>query len=158
MTKSKRIKRGKRGGDGTTSSQPNTMSTQPSNGLMSWFTNAWNATKKTSEGLMNQAQGAISNSNTTPTTSSSTPTTSSSTPTTSSSTPSTSSSTSSSVPSNTTTLVPSTGSFTSTNIGGRKTRKTRRRKGGGYGKVHGLSVAKPTYYLTGGKSRRRRRK
>lgn len=142
MTKSKRIKRG---GDGiSTSSQPNTMSTQPSNGLMSWFTNAWNATKKTSEGLMNQAQGAISNSNSTPSTSSSTPTTSSST--------------SSSVPSNTSTLVPSTGSFTSTNIGGRKRRKTRkirRRKGGGYGKVHGLSVAKPTYYLTGGKSRRK---
>jgi hypothetical protein len=154
MTKSKknkRIKKVKRGGDGiSTSTQPSSSN----NGLMSWFTNAWNTTKKTSEGLMNQAQSVISkpSSNTTPN-----PTTSSNT----SNTSLTSSSTivpSSTTSSSSSTLVPSTGSFTSSTIeGGRKSRQ-RRKKAGSYARVHGLSVAKPTYYLTGGKSTRRRRR
>lgn len=136
MIKSKKNKRNKRGGDSVSSTvTTNNSSTTPSssdNGVMGWFSNAWNTTKKTSEGLMNQAQTAISPKPTTTTT-------------TTTSTPDTSSSSSS----------PITSSTMSSIQGGKR---TRRKRGRGYAKVSGLNVAKPTYYLTGGKKRTKRYK
>ena len=41
--------------------------------------------------------------------------------------------------------------------GGKKSRRGYR-KGGGAAPVHGLSVAKPTYYLTGGKTRKSKKR
>ena len=145
MTKSKKNKKMK-GGDGAIPS---------SNSIMNWFSNTWNNTKKSSQGLLNKIQQTTSSlipSNTSTSTPYSNTTTS--TPysnTTSSSTPFSTSMTQNP------NVQPSLNTYSSK--GGKKSRTRRARKrGGGAMPVHGLNVAKPTYYLTGGKSKKRKNK
>lgn len=138
MTKSTKNKR-YRGGDG-------------GDGIMSFFSNAWNATKKNSQGLIDSLTGN-NNSNTSSSNYSSN---------------SGSSTYSNTVPSTNTNPNPiSSSTSVSSNrytVGGRK-RKIKRRykklskRGGTHGAAHvnNMLVAKPTYWINGGKTKKRRR-
>jgi hypothetical protein len=144
MKKSRSRKYNKRGGDASIS-MPSTSNTGSSGGIMGWMSNAWNSTKKNSQGLfsklsestsnmMNKAKSSLDTSKPSPVSSYSPSPSPSPSPTTS-----------------TTSYTPSTSIQ-----GGRK------KRGGNSiaydaAPVHHSNVAKPTYWI-GGKSRRKRSK
>lgn len=137
-----------KGGDYTSNTQP----TSSSSGILDFFTNAWNDTKKNTKGLFDNLMGK-----------SSTPSTISSYSSTSTSSPNTSYSTNS-LKSNYP-IISSSTSVTNTPenmkryaYGGKRSKRSKSRKGGKFAPVHNLSVAKPTYWIKGGKTKKRRNK
>uniref|UniRef100_A0A6C0E1N7 Uncharacterized protein n=1 Tax=viral metagenome TaxID=1070528 RepID=A0A6C0E1N7_9ZZZZ len=135
----------KRGGNtsyGTSTDTPNTINTtipsspNSTSGFMSWMTNAWNSTKKNSQGLFSKLSESTSNMMNKAKTS-------------------LDGATSSTPVSNNTPVNPNVSTSTTTMQGG----KTRRKKGGyniayNAAPVYRSNVAAPTYWI-GGKTRRR---
>jgi len=111
-----------------------TMPSNTSNNIMNWMSNAWTKTKSESKGLFDklgeQTKGMVNN-------------------------------TKDFMNKQNSTVAPSTTTETTvvTNpIGGKKRRTKKRRGGYSSSPVHGLLVARPTYWIKGGKKTRRKRR
>jgi hypothetical protein len=136
MRKSRKYK----GGDYSTNSQPNSST----NGIFNFLSNAWNDTKKNSKGFFDGLMGK----NTTPNTS------------TYSSTSSNYNYSNPSIPSSTS--ITPTQSYNASvmnhrnlnNIYGGK--KSKKRRGGNHAHVYNSRVARPTYWIHGGKTKKRK--
>ena len=144
MNKSKKNKK-YRGGNG-----------DESNGIMSFFSNAWNATKKNSQGLIDSLTGNNGTNNSTNSYSSSSSSNSGS------STYGNPRSNPSPNP-NSNPISSSTSVSNRYSVGGKKIKRRYKRlskRGGSHdaASVKNLLVAKPTYWINGGKTKKRRRK
>ena len=142
MPKNKSRRLHSKGGDGdsnivttptsiTTSSKPKSNS----NGILNFFSSAWNDTTKNTKNMYDNLMGKKSNTNTSSLSSSSTPVVYNS-------------------QQQPTPISASTSLTDYKSTGGRKTKK----KGGGPAPVDGLAVAKPTYWIKGGKKTKGKRR
>jgi len=136
MTKNKTKRSKLKGGD------LNNSITSYSNGISSFFTNAWNDTKKNSKGLYSKIMGNKTNNSVSY-----------------NSYPKTTTNTNSIstnpyiAPVNNSNSISASTSLTNNKITGGKNSRNRKRKGGSFASVHGLRVARPTYWIKGGKKK-----
>lgn len=143
MPKNKSRRLHSKGGDGDSNIVPTPTSTSTptsskpksnSNGILNFFSSAWNDTTNNTKNMYDNLMGKKSNTNTSSLSSSSTP-----------------------VVYNSQQPTPISASTSLTDYkstGGRKTKK----KGGGPAPVNGLAVAKPTYWIKGGKKTKGKRR